>query len=69
MENRRLIQIRASKKIRQDHLSKDLGFGYNYVSRVENGITKGSVEFWNAIQNYFEIPDEEMWGIINGKEN
>lgn len=66
--NVRLFTLRKSHKIRQDILSKELGFGMNYIADVETERRDGSIKFWKAVQNRFNIPDSEMWKLILGKE-
>ena len=55
---------RVEKGLTQKEVSKQLGIVNTGYSLIETGKRSGKLEIWLAIQKLFEIPDEEMWGII-----
>lgn len=64
-----LFKLRASKNMTQCQLAKKIGFTNQTVSRIEKGLCGGKLDFWLAIQKLFEVPDEDMWALMNGKES
>ena len=62
-----LIQLRKHKNMSQDRLSQLTGFTRQYISRVENGESEGKREFWLAVQQVFNIPDDQMWKLYKGE--
>lgn len=66
-KNAYLYILRTGQGIRQNVLSKKLGFGVNYYTAVENGKSEGNIKFWKKIQEEFKVPDANMWDLINGR--
>ncbi len=63
-----LYELRAKNNWTQAQMGKECG-GYNdhTIMRVENGISGGKLDFWQAVQKRFNIPNEEMWSLMNGE--
>lgn len=60
----KLELYRLKKKVTQKELAEATHTTIIYISYIENGKRNGTVKFWKAVQDYLEIPDEEMWLII-----
>ena len=60
--NRPLYTLRHQLGLSQDAFGKLMG-GYNghTVNRIELGQSYGKLDFWIAVQQYFNIPDDQMW--------
>lgn len=65
--NRSLYELRESRGWTQKQMGEAIGYFNNHtVMRVENGISGGKLDFWQAVQKAFNIPDEAMWSLMNG---
>lgn len=38
------------------------------VHHVESGASNSTIAFWRRVQKAFNIPNKEMWSLINGEE-
>lgn len=63
--NRSLKVFRARRGLTQDQMAKRMGWSRQYYAKTENGRGSGSITFWNKFQQAFNIPDEEMWPLVN----
>lgn len=45
--------------------SEAIGVAKQYWSLVETGKQRGTIKLWRRIQDLLDIPDEEMWSVIN----
>ena len=65
--NMPLYHLREKTNLTQEEFGKLIG-GYNgnTIMRIENGISGGKLNFWQALQKHFQIPDELMWAYMNG---
>lgn len=65
--NRPLYELRESLGWTQKQMGEAVGYFNNHtIMRVENGISGGKLDFWQAVQKRFNIPDEAMWSLMNG---
>lgn len=67
--NMQFYELRKTHGYSQTALGEALG-GYHKqtVSNVESGLSVGKLDFWRRFQQLFDIPDADMWGLINGVE-
>ncbi len=66
--NTALQQLRKSHNLSQKELAHEINYGRALVATVECGREKGTLPFWEAIQDYFNIPDDQMWGLIHNRK-
>lgn len=60
----KLKAFRALRGLSQDEMSKKIGCTRSRYTGIETGRRDGSPEFWRAMQAAFDIPDAEMWGLM-----
>lgn len=67
--NMPLYELRKRNGYSQTAFGEMLG-GYHKqtVAHVEAGLAAGKIDFWQAVQKRFNIPDADMWALINGIE-
>lgn len=67
--NKPLYDLRIKQGWSQKKMGEAIG-GYegHTIMRIENGISGGKLDFWRALQKRFDIPDDQMWALMNGKE-
>jgi len=65
--NLQLFNLRKKRNLTQIQAAEKLGIPIVVYQRMEQGKTSGKVENWDRIQNFYEIPDEEMWKVIKNK--
>lgn len=63
--NRSLKVFRARRGLTQQQMANKMGWSRQYYAKTENGRSNGSITFWNRLQYAFDLPDEEMWAIVN----
>lgn len=56
-----LKQFRIGLHLKQSEMAKKMGVGRTVYGYVERGKRSGTLEFWNALQKAFDVPDSEMW--------
>lgn len=56
--------LRVRNKYTQAKMAAEIGFGSQIYAAVENGTRRGSEEFWQCVQTRFNVPDSEMWGLM-----
>ena len=56
--------LRVSKHLTQEQMAERVGKSREVYRKIENGITQGDVAFWAAVQNAFDIPDEQMYKLM-----
>lgn len=59
----KLKTLRKGRKLTQQELSEKLGLSRATYSFVETGQRGGTHEFWQAIQDVFNVPDEDMYAL------
>ena len=66
--NKSLYDLRDMHGWTQEEMGRECG-GYNAhtIMRVENGISGGKLNFWQAVQTRFNISNEDMWLLMNGE--
>lgn len=67
--NNTFYELRKTNGYSQTELGRALG-GYHKqtISNVESGLSAGKLDFWRRFQKLFNIPDADMWALINGVE-
>lgn len=52
--------LRIKHQLTQDEIAARLGYKRAYFGHVESGHTGGSQEFWQRLQNAFQLTDDEV---------
>lgn len=60
--------LRVRNNLTQKDMATKLGISYPSYNLIEQGKRKGSTEFWETIQNQFNLTDAEMWQLYANKE-
>lgn len=53
--------LRAKHNVTQQEVAKRTGVSITTYNLIENGIRRGSVEFWLRLQKEFKLEDGEVW--------
>ena len=56
-----LKKFRKKIKMKQEEVAKIINYSRQYYSCVERGKKRGSVEFYQRIQDKFDLTDAETW--------
>ena len=64
----KLKVLRVSKNLTQEETAARLGVSRNMYMEIESGNRDGKHLFWDKVQQEFDIPSSEMWGIMHEKE-
>ena len=67
-ENRSLKILRVKYGLTQEGMAKKLGMSRQTYAKIENGMADGSIQFWAKVQRAFKISSEEMWQLVNDKQ-
>lgn len=59
-----LKDFRLLKRMSQEEIAKAIGYSRQMYQQVENGSREGTQEFWNALQEHFNIADADMWKLM-----
>ena len=59
----KLKQFRVGTKLTQAEFAEKIGVSRATYSFVETGQRGGTHEFWQAIQDVFNVPDEDMYAL------
>lgn len=65
--NLRLFNLRKKKNLTQVQAAQRAGIPINVYQRIEEGKNKGKIDTWDRIQEFYEVPDEEMWKVIKNR--
>ena len=60
--------LRVKQHLTQAEIATKLGVSYATYNLIEQGKRKGSTEFWQQIQELFNLTDAEMWQLYANKE-
>ena len=60
--------FRVKQHLTQEEMADRLGCARVTYSAIEKGTRNGRDYFWNALQQSFDIPDEDMW-LLKKKDN
>ena len=55
--------FRVKQNLTQDEIAEKIGYTRSSYSTIETGERNGRDAFWNALQQTFNIPDDEMWAL------
>ena len=56
--------FRITKDLTQDEMAEACGVSKSTYCLVEQGKRKGSLDFWNKLQEAFKISDADMWNLM-----
>lgn len=65
--NLRLFNLRKKKNLTQVQAAQQAGIPINVYQRIEEGKNKGKIDTWDRIQEFYEVPDEEMWKVVKNR--
>lgn len=68
MKRYKMRKVRLEHYMSVEDISIKLNTTKNNIYLIEQGKRNGSYEFWKNFQNLFQIPSEDMWGIIKEGE-
>lgn len=61
--------FRVKQKMTQEEFANKIGFSRSQYALIEQGNRNGTIDFWDKLKNTFEIPDTNMWRLMqNDKE-
>lgn len=66
-KNLRLFNLRHERNLTQIEAAEKLGIPIVVYQRIEQGKAEGKVSNWDRIQEFYEIPDEEMWKVVKNR--
>lgn len=64
-----LYHFRVTRKLTQGKMAAKIGCSRASYTAIEKGIRDGKNEFWLNFQKAFDIPDADMWGLMQKDEN
>ena len=56
--------FRVKQKLSQEEMAIKIGCGRVSYASIEIGRRNGTNDFWLAFQKAFNVPDEDMWGLM-----
>lgn len=56
--------FRIKKKLSQQEIADKIGYMRATYSAIETGKRQGRQAFWDALKEAFNIPDSEMWELM-----
>lgn len=59
--------LRAKHELTQEEMAKKCGLAKSTYCLIEQGNRKGTLAFWNKVQQEFGLTGEEVWDLQNGK--
>ena len=65
MKNKGLVKLRVDHDLTQPQAAKLLGVSTSTYNFIENGKRRGSVKFWQTVQDAFMLNDGEVWKLQN----
>lgn len=65
-KNKGLIKLRVDHDLTQPQAAEKLGVSITTYNLIENGKRRGSVKFWQRVQEEFKLDGETVWNIQNG---
>lgn len=63
-----LKQFRVGVHLTQSEMAERTGVSRATYSFVERGERSGGAEFWRNLQTAFNVPDEQMYGLMKQDE-
>lgn len=65
-KNLQLFVLRKERNWNQADVAEKLGIPTNLYADIEKGKTASKPKTWAKIQELYNIPDSDMWGLIKG---
>lgn len=62
-----LKMFRVRNELSQEQIAEKIGCTRSTFSSIEIGKREGRRAFWNSLQSAFNIPDEEMFGLMKNE--
>ena len=53
--------FRVKQNLKQEEIAEKLGVTKGTYSKIENGKSRGSQEFWEKLQEVFKLEDGKVW--------
>lgn len=60
--------FRVKHNMTQGEFADKLEVNRANYSMIEQGKRNGTIAFWNKLKTTFNIPDNEMWSLMQNKE-
>ena len=65
MQKRKALKMfRLEKELSQQEMADMLGLNRSTYAMVERGQRRGSDEMWATLKNTFNVPDADMWKLM-----
>lgn len=65
MQKRKALEMfRREKDLSQQEMADILGMNRSTYAMVERGQRRGSDEMWATLKNTFNVPDADMWKLM-----
>ena len=64
MERTNLKVFRVKLKLSQEQIAEKIGCRRATYAAIESGKRNGRQSFWVELQKAFNIPDDELWGLM-----
>lgn len=61
MKRLALKQLRIAHDLTQEEMAAKIGVNLVRYRNIEGGTRAGTIDFWHALQQAFNIPDADMW--------
>ena len=68
MARKNLKSLRGAMCLTQEEMSERIGVTLQMYSLVELGKRRGSMDFWKKLQAAFNLPDAQMWQLMQEGE-
>ena len=68
VENKSLKILRVRRGLTQEEMARKLTMSRQAYAKIENGQGDGNITFWSKVQRIFDISSEEMWDLINDRQ-
>jgi DNA-binding XRE family transcriptional regulator len=59
-----LKQLRIGLQLTQQEMADKLSVSRSTYIAIENGMRDGAIEFWKALKETFDVPNEKMWELM-----
>lgn len=60
--------FRVANDMTQSEIAAKIGCARGAYAAIEKGTRGGSQSFWAKLQTAFNIPNEDMWGLIKNEK-
>ena len=54
-------EFRENLGLTQKEMSKSINYSVAYIKKIEAGERKGSIDFWNKLQEVYKVDNSNVW--------